>query len=653
MTSLGGERRKPGQSGRISRASNAAPGSARKSRAGRRATGEVVQDLVSMEVIDLMKDPQRELEHLRKMAAAEPTKRFGKLHKIVRQENFLKLVWQRVKTNKGSRTAGVDGKTRADFDEQDLCNLAIELKAGDYQPQPVRRVYIPKGKNQRRGLGIPAMRDRIVQAAVARILEAIYEPIFRECSYGFRPSRSPIHALRHVARAYRTGVTWIIEGDLVKCFDSLPHRVILNCLRKRIKDERFIDLIRKMLQAGVMEDYRYERTYSGTPQGGLCSPMLMNVVLHEFDCWLEDQQGANPPRLTAKQQQARMNPEYARHKRNLVRWRAQLNGRIPLGRQTPAGLRHKIKQALAARKRVPCNLPRRVIHYCRFADDCIVIMGGYAKAEAQQLKQAMAHWLQENLGVSQHPHKTNITHWSDKLRFLGYDLRGQRNLNGTRWLRLTIPPEAERDLKQRVKQLCGYTQIPATDLFMSVNALMRGWSHYYCYANNATDRFGYLTGVGFWLTAHYLGRKHRCSIKKLMRNHYGRDPKTGKKALYIIRPEGKPLFIWNKPPQRRSVLTGNIYTHDTRPVVMTAWAGGHSYEQRLQLQHQHQGRCQHCGQQSANLIVHHPRRLAKRVQRKLGPANIIQSATEQQSKMLCPDCHLQHHPGGWHDAAAA
>jgi len=605
-----------------------------------------------MEVIDLVKEPQQELEHLKKLATAEPDKRFGKLLKIVRQETFLAMVWQRVKTNKGSCTPGIDGQTKADIEEGDLHGLAQELKEGRYQPKPVRRVYIPKGKNQRRGLGIPAMRDRIVQAAVAQILEAIYEPVFRNSSYGFRPGRSTIHALRHVARAYRTGATWIIEGDLVKCFDSLPHKVILNCLRKRIKDERFIDLIRRMLQAGVMEDYRYERTYSGTPQGGLCSPILMNVVLHEFDCWLEDHWQANPPPLTSKQQQARMNPEYARHKRNLARWRAQLSGRIPMGRQTPEGLRQKIKAALAARKRVPYNLPRRVIHYCRFADDYVVIMGGYAKADAQQLKQAMADWLQENLGVTQHPEKTSITHWSDKFRFLGYDLRGQRNLNGTRWLRLTIPPEAERDLKQRVKKLCSYTQIPATDLFMSVNALMRGWTQYYRYANNATNRFGYLTGVVFWLTAHYLGRKHRRSIKKLMRNHYARDPKTGKKALYITRPDGKKLFIWNKPPQRQSVLTGQVYAGDIRPVKITAWAGGHSYEQRLELHHKHNHCCQSCGEESPKLIVHHPQRLGKRRQHKCGPANIIQSAQAQQAKLLCFDCHLQHHPGGWHDAAA-
>ena len=322
-----------------------------------------------MEVLDLMKDPQQELEHLRKLASADLTMRFGKLLKIVRQEVFLAMSWERVRTNKGSRTPGIDGQTKEDIDAKTFSDLAQELAERRYQPQPVRRVYIPKGKNQRRGLGIPSIRDRIVQAAVAQVLEAIYEPIFRNCSYGFRPGRSTIHALRHVARSYRTGATWAIEGDLQKCFDSLPHGVILNCLRKRIKDERFIDLIRRMLQAGVMEDSRYEKTYSGAPQGGLASPILMNIVLHEFDCWMEDHCKANPPRLTPKQQQGRMNPEYARIKRNLNRWRAQLSGRIPMGKQTLVGLRSKIKAAIAERKLIPCNLPRRVIYYCRYADD--------------------------------------------------------------------------------------------------------------------------------------------------------------------------------------------------------------------------------------------------------------------------------------------
>ncbi len=189
----------------------------------------------------------------------------------------------------------------------------------------------------------------------------------------------------------------------------------------------------------------------------------------------------------------------------------------------------------------------------------------------------MAAWLQEHLGLTQHPEKTRITHWSERFRFLDYDLRGHRNPNGTCWLRLSIPPEAERAIKQRVKRLCGYTQVPATDLFMSVNALMRGWTQYYRYAHNATRRFGYLTGVVFWLTAHYVGRKHRCSIKRLMRTHYGVDPKSGKRALYTTKPDGNRLFIWNRPPSRQSIFSGRLSAQDIRPVTRTAWARGHSY----------------------------------------------------------------------------
>ncbi len=134
--------------------------------------------------------------------------------------------------------------------------------------------------------------------------------------------------------------------------------------------------------------------------------------------------------------------------------------------------------------------------------DYVVVLCQYSKAEAQQLKEAMATWLKEHLGLTQHPEKTHITHWSKRFRFLGYDLRGQRNRNGSRWLRLSIPPEKERELKAKVKRLCAYDQIPELDLFTSVNALLNGWTNYYRYANNATNRFLYLTGVAYWLTAH-------------------------------------------------------------------------------------------------------------------------------------------------------
>ena len=253
-------------------------------------------------------DVIQELEHLNKLAKEEPEKRFNRLYRLLYPPELLKFAKTKVERNKGANTPGVDGKIMAEMVPEELEKLNQELKSGTYRPQPVRRTYLPKKKGQR-PLGLPTSRDKIVQAGIALILEAIYEPTFSQSSPGFRPGRSPITALGKVSSVYRAGATWIIEGDLEKCFDSIPHGVILNCLRKRIRDERFIDLIRQIITAGVMEQGRHHRTYSGVPPGGVARPILTNIVLHELDEWLETQMGVNPPAQTTAELNARKNPE--------------------------------------------------------------------------------------------------------------------------------------------------------------------------------------------------------------------------------------------------------------------------------------------------------------------------------------------------------
>jgi RNA-directed DNA polymerase len=222
-----------------------------------------------------MRDVSAELGHLQLLAGRDPAKRFDRLYRLLCHPTLLALARDRIANNRGAQTPGVDGQRMSDMTTATILQLSTELSQGTYQSQPVRRVYIPKKNGKRRPLGIPSSRDKIVQAAVTLILEAIYEPVFRDSVHGFRPKRSTITALRDVSSAYRAGATWIIEGDITDCFGSLPHGVLLNCLRKRIRDERFIDLIRKLLQAGVMEAGSYAPSYSGTPQGGIATPPTM------------------------------------------------------------------------------------------------------------------------------------------------------------------------------------------------------------------------------------------------------------------------------------------------------------------------------------------------------------------------------------------
>jgi len=599
-----------------------------------------------------MVDVIRELGHLEKLAKEDPHKRFNRLYRLLYQEEFLIHAKASIARNRGARTPGVDGQTIADITRKEITKLNQELAAGKYQPQPVQRRYIPKRSGKLRPLGLPASRDKVVQSGAALILNALYEPLFQNCSHGFRPKRSPITALRQVSSAYRAGATWIVEGDITDCFGSLPHSVILNCLRKRIRDERFINLIRKMLQAGVMENAHYTPTYSGAPQGGIVSPILANIVMHELDGWIETQLGANPPTQSPHDRNARSNPEYMQLHYHICKLRRYLDGKraVPEGTTTEE-LRQELREKLQLRRLQPRCLPRKVIYYTRFADDFVVVLCHHSKAEAQQLKANIAAWMQTHLGLTLNQEKTHITHWRKRLRFLGYNLEGRRNPNGTGWLHLSVPKAAVRNIVAKIKRATAYPQAPEYDVFTNVNAVARGWSNYYRYAHNNNVIGGKLALVIYWQTVHYLSKKHKCSIAKIMRKQYDRSSKTSCKALFIYKP-GKPAtpenryFIWHKTLPRLSLASVTAYnTNDQQAYIDTGWAKGHSRHKRHETQELAERQCQNCGTSNEKLFVHHPKRLrnAKRV--KKGSAHVAQAGLAQQTKLLCYACHLAHHHG--------
>lgn len=207
---------------------------------------------------------------------------FNRLYRNLYNRDLFLLAYQNIYAAEGNMTKGVDGNTIDGMSLKRIDRLIETLKDESYQPNPSRRVYIPKKNGKMRPLGIPSFDDKLVQEVLRLLLEAIYEKSFENTSHGFRPERSCHTALNQIQRTF-TGVKWFIEGDIKSFFDNINHNKMIEILSDRIKDERFLRLIRKFLKAGYLEDWKYHNTYSGTPQGGIISPILANIYLDRLD----------------------------------------------------------------------------------------------------------------------------------------------------------------------------------------------------------------------------------------------------------------------------------------------------------------------------------------------------------------------------------
>ena len=213
-------------------------------------------------------DVAKEMKHLHELARRDPTKRFTHLWGAMSSESWLTQAWEEIRRNRGSMTPGINQRTAAHITPDDIAQLSRDLRAHTYKPQPVRRTYIPKSNGKRRPIGISTIEDRLVQQALRMVLEPIFEADFLNCSHGFRQKRSTHTALRDVVRMYAR-TSWIIEGDIVGCYDNIPHDGLMRAVKRRIADQEVLTLIKRFLKAGYMEDWNFHKTYSGVPQGGI------------------------------------------------------------------------------------------------------------------------------------------------------------------------------------------------------------------------------------------------------------------------------------------------------------------------------------------------------------------------------------------------
>lgn len=468
-------------------------------------------DVVTTDRDGMVNRKQAQLYH-RAKAEHGTEQRFTALYGLLLWEPWMETALQRVLTNAGAKTPGVDGVTKGRLKEPKrqeslLDELRTQLREGTYRPQPVRRVYIPKADGKQRPLGIPTIKDRVVQAAVKDLLEPIFEACFEDCSYGFRPNRGCWDALAEIGHYLKrpSEYEWIIEGDIKDCFGSIDHDILMRQLRRRIGDERLLTLIWRMLRAGVLEDLRYHSTETGTPQGGIVSPLLANIYMHQLDEWA----ATRSHRLTTSQK------AYRRRK----------------------GL--------------------ATIRLTRYADDFVITVKG-TRTHTEAIKAEVAEYLETKMRMTLSQEKTQITHRSEGFVFLGVQMRygashtkKDKTGQGLGNVYYEPSPKAIQRYKDKVHTLTSREAYPhnPTEIIRVINRFSMGWGNYYRHANSAKV-FATLENWTWWTVFRWLQHRYelgqRAAYKRFVVSAHipiNRHPHRKAHRLGVWE-EGKHLAIW-------------------------------------------------------------------------------------------------------------
>lgn len=573
---------------------------------------------------------------------------FTRLYRYLLRPDIYYVAYQHLYSNKGAGTKGVTDDTADGFSEIYIENIIDALKNEMYQPKPVRRTYIKKSNGKMRPLGLPVFTDKLIQEAIRMILEAIYEPIFSDYSHGFRPVRSCHTALAQIKKEF-TGARWFIEGDIKGCFDNINHAVLVEIVNQKIKDARFLKLIRSFLKAGYMEDWKYHETYSGCPQGGIISPILANIYLNELDRHI----------MKIKKEfdvatKARYTPEYTK----LVGLRQRLHNKIKNSNGIEREkLIEEYKTATAQMLKLPAKqCDDKKIKYVRYADDFLIAVNGN-RQDCEKIKQELTEFISTTLKMELSQEKTLITHSNTPARFLGYDVRVRRDqqikpkgkfktrsMNNKVELSIPFKDKIEKFLfsngivKQRSDngklepihrpQLLNRTDLEIVTIY---NAELRGICNYYGLASNFNKLiyFNYLMEYSCLKT---LAGKHRSKVSKIRamyKDGTGKwaipyETKTGIKKMYFANyADCKGKKFTDIVPQ-----TAKNYSHDVTTL-----------ESRLKAKI-----CEVCGcTENDRYEIHHVNKV-KNLKGKSEWEKIM-IAKRRKTIVVCHKCHMAIHHG--------
>jgi group II intron reverse transcriptase/maturase len=551
------------------------------------------------------------------------------------------LAYSRLSSNDGAMTKGVTGETMDGMSLAKIHTIIEALRYERYQWKPVKRTYIPKKNGKKRPPGIPTWTDKLVQEVLRLILEAYYEPTFSPQSHGFRPGRGCHTALSEIQQTW-TGGRWFIEGDIAQYFDTMDHEVLIEILSETIHDGRFIQLIRKLLKAGYLEEWHWNDSPGGCPQGGVISPILSNIYLSKFDNWVET---VLIPQYT-KGKKRKLNPE----------WQQTCNQLYKLRKQ---GQRDQIKDTRKRQRSLPSRDPRdpnyRRLRYVRYADDTLFGFIG-PKEEAEKIKRQIKAWLQINLKLGLSEEKTLITNATQQsARFLGYEIvnqqgdnqitKGRRTVNGRVGLRVPhdVIEKKCASYMQKGKIMHRTEKMEESDfaIIFQYQQVYRGIVQYYLLAYDVS-KLGHL----HWVMRTSLLKTLAAKYKQSMRATIARYQTS------VQTPEGKTLRCLattlereEKPPQ--VARFGGISLKRRSEAILNDQPPFPAYGSTELVKRFRATTCELCGSREYT-EVHHIRKLADLVDkggRETSRWKRRMAAMRRKTLVVCRACHHEIHAG--------